>query len=357
MTQQSQTNQADPQQPQKPKQPSYFATPDGMFLASALLMLASMIVALVATIALSKAEFADPTAELSAKYGVYFFSILLGMASVFALIAGAVRCGVYGRATRGVPQTDDGPTNTDILTQLQIISDRLLLSDTAKRIAYRQEDVNALREAIRDDIAKKDFDAAMVLVQEMSQTFGYREEAEEFREQIMAARSHEIDARVNVLLQRLDQIIAAHDFRQAMADALKIKRLYPDHPRVAKLDEYVRQAQEAYKHQLEREFLNAAQKDDVDRAMELLKQLDVYLTEREAEPFREVARGVIGKKRDNLGVQFKMAVHDKEWVKAIRVGEQIIRDFPNTRMAEEVRERIDLLRERAAGQQAAQQPS
>lgn len=63
------------------------------------------------------------------------------------------------------------------------------------------------------------------------------------------------------------------------------------------------------------------------------------------------------KKRDNLGVQFKMAVHDKEWLKSIRVGEQIIRDFPNTRMAEEVRERIDLLRERAAGQQAAQQIS
>jgi hypothetical protein len=164
-----------------------------------------------------------------------------------------------------------------------------------------------------------------------------------------------IDARITVLLQRLDQIIAAHDFPQAMSDALKIKRIYPDNPRVARIDEYVAEAQEAYKHQLERDFLAAAQKDDVDGAIELLKQLDYYLTEREAEPFREVARGVIGKKRDNLGVQFKMAVHDKEWLKAIRVGEQIIKDFPNTRMAEEVRERLDQLRERAAGQQAAQQ--
>ena len=126
-----------------------------------------------------------------------------------------------------------------------------------------------------------------------------------------------------------------------------------DNERVAHLADYVAKAQEDYKQQLEREFLAAAQKDDVDGAIELLKQLDEYLTEREGEPFREVARGVIGKKRDNLGVQFKMAVQDKEWLKAIRVGEQIIRDFPNTRMAEEVRERIDLLRERAAGQQAA----
>lgn len=337
------------------KRPSYFATPDGMFLAAALLMVASAVVAMLASIALTGVTFADPAAELAVKYAAYLCSVILGMASVYALLAGAVRCGVYGRASRGVTTQAAGPAEGDLLTQLQIISDRMLLSDTAKRIAYRQEDVNALREAIRDDIAKKDFDAAMVLVQEMSTTFGYREEAEEFREQIMAARSTVIEARITVLLKRLDQIIAARDFPQALADALKIKRIYPDNPRVATIDEYVREAQGAYKHQLERDFLAAAQKDDVDGAIELLKALDGYLTEREAEPFREVARGVIGKKRDNLGVQFKMAVHDKEWLKAIRVGEQIIRDFPNTRMAEEVRERLDQLRERAAGQQAAQQ--
>ena len=87
--------------------------------------------------------------------------------------------------------------------------------------------------------------------------------------------------------------------------------------------------------------------------MELLKELDKYLTEQEAEPFRETARGVIGKKRDNLGVQFKIAVHDREWVRAMRVGEQIIQEFPNTKMCDEVRGMIDLLRERAAGQHAA----
>lgn len=337
------------------KRPSYFATPDGMFVAAALLMVASAVVALLASIALSQVTFAEPAVELTVKYAAYVCSVILALASLYALLAGAVRCGVYGRASRGVPKEAAGPVEGDLLTQLQIISDRMLLSDTAKRIAYRQEDVNALREAIRDDITKKDFDAAMVLVQEMSQTFGYREEAEEFREQIMTARSSVIDARITVLLQRLDKIIEARDFPQAMADALKIKRIYPDNPRVAKIDEYVAEAQEAYKHQLERDFLAAAQKDDVEGAIALLKQLDAYLTEREAEPFREIARGVIGKKRDNLGVQYKMAVHDKEWSKAIRVGEQIIKDFPNTRMAQEARDYMDGLRERAAGQQAAQQ--
>lgn len=342
-----------PDQPAKRR--NFFATPDGIFTAAVLLMIASAVVALAASVVLSKVTIEDPASKLVAQYAAYTFSIILGMASAYCLLAGAVRCGVYGRASTGVPTSQNANEQGDLLTQLQIISDRMLLSDTAKRIAYRQEDVNALREAIRDDITRKDFDAALVLVQEMSSTFGYREEAEEFREQIMSARSSEIDARITILLQRLDKIIEAHDFPQALSDALKIKRIYPDNPRVEKLDQYVREAQESYKHQIERDFLAAAQKDDVDGAIALLKELDAYLTEREAEPFREVARGVIGKKRDNLGVQFKMAVHDKEWLKSIRVGEQIIRDFPNTRMAEEVRERIDLLRERAAGQQASQQ--
>ncbi len=340
-----------PNQPAKRR--NFFATSDGIFVASALLMTASAVVALTASVVLAKVTFQDHATELLSQYAAYIFSILLAMASLFALIAGAVRCGVYGRA--GAPAPQSANDSGDVLTQLQIISDRMLLSDTAKRIAYRQEDVNALREAIADDIKRKDFDAALVLVQEMSQTFGYREESEEFREQIMAARSTVIDARLTVLLQRLDQIIAAHDFPQALSDALKIMRIYPDQVRVQNLDQIVNQAQETYKHQIERDFLAAAQKDDVDGAIALLTELDAFLTEREAEPFREVARGVIGKKRDNLGVQFKMAVHDKEWLKSIRVGEQIIKEFPNTRMAEEVRERLDQLRERAAGQQAAQQ--
>ncbi len=336
------------------KSPSFFATPDGMFAAAALLMVASAVVALAASVALTQVTFEQPAAELVISYIAYLCSVILGMASVYCLIAGGVRCGVYGRASRGVPARVESGDQGELMAQLQIIADRMLLSDTAKRIAYRNEDVNALREAIREDIQKKDFDAALVLVQEMSQTFGYREEAEEFREQIATARSSEIDARITVLLQRLDQIIAAHDYKQAMTDALKIKRIYPDNTRVQELDKVVAQAQEDYKHQLERDFLAAAQKDDVEGAIELLKQLDGYLSEREAEPFREIARGVIGKKRDNLGVQYKMAVQDKEWVKAIRVGEQIIREFPNTRMAQEARDYMDGLRERAAGQQAAQ---
>ena len=70
--------------------------------------------------------------------------------------------------------------------------------------------------------------------------------------------------------------------------------------------------------------------------------------EAEAEPYREVAKGVIGQARENLGVQFKLAVQDRQWHIAAAVGDRIIKEFPNSRMAQEIREVIDGIREQAS---------
>ena len=87
--------------------------------------------------------------------------------------------------------------------------------------------------------------------------------------------------------------------------------------------------------------------------MRLLKELDHYLTQEEAARLEEVAHGVISKHRENLGVQFKLAVNDHRWAEAARTGEAIIQEFPNSKMAEEVRGMIDLLRTRASEAAAA----
>ncbi len=275
----------------------------------------------------------------------------LGFFSTAMLIVGAVRWAFYGAAVP--PVTDNALTHQQTLRVLNLISDRLLISDSAKRIAYREQDRNALREAIREDIRKGDFDAALALANEMGETYGYREESEQFRDVVLAARDADTQRKVTEALTHLEKLMADHDWPRALQEVSKIQRLYPDAPRVQGLEVQVKQAFEQYKRELEREFLEAAQRDDIERAMELLKELDKYLTEAAAAPLRETARGVIGKKRDNLGVQFKMAVQDHEWTVALRVGEQLIREFPNTKMADEVRGRLEHLRELAAREQAA----
>jgi hypothetical protein len=81
--------------------------------------------------------------------------------------------------------------------------------------------------------------------------------------------------------------------------------------------------------------------------MQRLRELDRYLDKGEAGRLSEYAEAVVAKHRENLSVQFKIAVNDHRWADAARVGDAIMAEFPNTKMAEEVRSMIDVLRTRA----------
>ncbi len=222
------------------------------------------------------------------------------------------------------------------------------LSDDARRVLNRERERRLLCDAIEEDMMNENWDAAMVLVKELAERFGFRAEAEDFRERIEQARFATMERRVGAAIQNLDRLIRERRWQEAERESARIARLYPDSPRVEGLRHRVHQARQQYKEDLERRFLTCAQEEKIEEAMELLEELDQYLTEQEARRFEEVARGVIGKARENLGAQFKLAVHDRQWKLAAELGTRIIDQFPNTRMAEEVRSVIDGIREKAA---------
>jgi len=234
------------------------------------------------------------------------------------------------------------------LALLEKITEHTMLSDSARHIAYRREERAMLQRAIEEDISNEDWQAAAVLVDEMRERFGYREEAEEFLARIDRNRADGQNRRITEALDHFQSVLEARDWASAYAEAARISRLFPDSHRTRGLEQRVRKAWDSHKKVLEREFLEAAGGGHVEDAMQLLKDLDIFLTPDEAAPLQEVARGVINKARANIGLQFKLAVQDQDWSTAVRVGETIIDEFPNTRMAEEVRERIDVLRARAS---------
>lgn len=221
------------------------------------------------------------------------------------------------------------------------------LSNDARRVLNRQAERDLLRQAIEEDINNKNWDAAMVLVKELAENFGYCADAEEFRRKIDQARSQTLEREVADAIGYLDGLIIQRRWDEAMADAGRIQRLYPDSPRVDGLRARVEEARTSYRKELERQFLQAAQEGRAEDALSIMKELDPYLTPAEAEPLREMARGVIGMARDTLGASFKMAVQDRNWREAARLGDRIIAEFPNSRMAAEVRDVIDGIRMRA----------
>lgn len=223
------------------------------------------------------------------------------------------------------------------------------LSEVAKRVLHRREERELLRNAIEQDINDEDWDAAMVLVKELAERFGYRADAEEFRKRVERARAQTLDRTVVDALGVLDELIRHQQWPESYAESARITRLFPESHRVDNLRARVDEARMRYQKDLERRFLLAAEQEHLEEAMAMLKELDAYLTPTEAGPFQEVARGVIGKHRENLGVRFKLAMQDQHWDHAVTSGEQIIEAFPNSRMAQEVRELLPSLRERGEG--------
>jgi hypothetical protein len=240
-----------------------------------------------------------------------------------------------------------------ILKQLELLNDRMLISDQAKRIAYRDHDREALRQVIIEDIRLEDYEAAMALVNELGETYGYREEAEEFHQQIVEAHAAKRSAMILSATTRIDEICERREWDLARHEAARLMRLYPDYDKVSELPTRINLARERHKAELEREFLTAAEREDLDHAMELLHQMDHYLTPSEAAPYIEIARGVITKEKENLGVRYKLAIQDKDWSQALAVGDKIIEEFPNSLFADEVRSLVDTLRERASEEREA----
>ena len=70
---------------------------------------------------------------------------------------------------------------------------------------------------------------------------------------------------------------------------------------------------------------------------------------------QEPARNLFKEKLNSLRTQLSLAIQDHKWREAYRLSEVIIRDFPNTRIAHEVSDRMEELRQRVQNEGAEQE--
>lgn len=235
---------------------------------------------------------------------------------------------------------------------LNVVSEQQLLSDRAKQVAFRDKDRDALRRAIKEDLSRKDWEAALALVADMETTFGYKQEAEQYREEINNHRSEVIRRQIQEVVGRIDTHCRQEKWNDALRESEQLHRHYPENEHVQKLPQEIETRRLATKRQLLDAWNEAIARKDVDGSIEILRKLDLYLTHQEAESMQEAARGVFKEKLNQLGTQFTLAVQDKRFPEALRVGEMITRDFPNSGIAREVRDRLESLRTRAEPEMA-----
>ena len=241
---------------------------------------------------------------------------------------------------------------TDRLDQLAILlnlmSEQQLLSDRAISIAYREKDRDALRRAVHEEMGRHDWDAALSLVDEMERAFGNKAETQRLRKEIADHRGDLVRKQINEVVQLIDKHTRAEQWNSAIREADKLIQMFPDSEQVRNLPHEIDNRRQAHKKQLLQNWHEAVARHDNDGSIEILKQLDPYLTPAEAESMQETVRQVFKERLNSLGAQFSTAVKEQRWAEAIRVGETITKEFPNVRIAQEVRESMETLKKRAA---------
>jgi hypothetical protein len=230
---------------------------------------------------------------------------------------------------------------------LKLTSDNSQISDAVRSITHRENERDALRQAIREEMYSGDWEAAAYLINEMERRFGYKQEAENLRQELASARVMTIEEKITEAVGHIDKILGDRHWDRARAEIERLIKLFPRHERVLGLPKDLAARRETHKQELLVKWNQAVARNEIDEGITLLIQLDQYLTREEAQNLQDSARDVFKARLVNLGVQFGLAVSEHRWRDALEAGLQIRKEFPNSRMAQEVSQRLETLRVRA----------
>jgi outer membrane protein assembly factor BamD (BamD/ComL family) len=219
------------------------------------------------------------------------------------------------------------------------------VSEAAKAIAFREADIQSLREAVFDKIQQQDFNAANEIISEIAKRPEYNELAEQLRAQADRYRNATDQERANQVIAHIEKLLDDCQWARASAQIEGLIKIYPDSEQTKAMRQIMLDKKQERKKILLAAWDDAIQHQETDRSLEILKELDLYLTPNEALALQEAARDVFRTKLHNLGVQFAIAVTEKRWTSALNVGQQIISDFPNSKMSEEIRGKLDVLKQ------------
>lgn len=235
-------------------------------------------------------------------------------------------------------------------TELTHINHSTRVSETAKAIAFRDEDRQSLREAVFDKLQQQDFAAADELIDEIARRPEYKDLAEQLRTQAHRYRDATDQERMSQVIAHIERLLDNCQWTKASTQIEGLIKAHPNNERAKGMRQILLDKKQQRKRILLAAWDDAVKSQETDRSLEILKELDSYLTPNEGSAMQEAARDVFRTKLHNMGVQFAIAVTEKQWAGALDVGRQIIKDFPNSKMSEEIRGKLDVLTQNVESQ-------
>lgn len=232
-------------------------------------------------------------------------------------------------------------------TMLMEIRQGARLSEAAKEILFSEAEQMELGEAALNKLHQHDFEGAEAMIAAIGQHPKYRELASRLKKMAEKYRAATEDGRVNQIIAHIEELMDKYLWPQAAVQIDNLIKTFPYSEKAKQMPKRLQERKDQHKRELLAEWDLAVRNKETDRSLEILKELDLYLTPAEALALKESAATVFRTKLHNLGMEFSVAVTEKNWKKALETGKQIIEKFPNSRMAAEIRSKFDILQERA----------
>ena len=232
--------------------------------------------------------------------------------------------------------------NNSLLSQ---ICQSTRLSETAKTIAFRDADRQALREAVFDKLQQKEFDTAYEIIDEIAHSTVYSELAKKLRSEADKYRDASDQERISQIISHIEKLFENYQWAKASITIERLIKAESSSEQARSMRQRLLDKKQERKKALLALWDEAVKRQDTNQSLEILKELDLYLTPNEGLALQEAAKSVFRNKLHSLGVKFSLAVSEKQWSAALETGQEIMRDFPNSRMSEEIREKIDILKQ------------
>ncbi len=289
------------------------------------------------------------TDVFDAEKGVAIPQIIFMLAAIIIVIALVL---ILTAVFRTADAIDDGNAKLDNLADelaktreiLAQVNQGSRLTETTKSIAFRDAEMRTLQDAVFDKLQQKDFDAAGEIIDEIAHRTGNKRLAEQLRVQATKYRDASDVERMNQVIAHIEKLLEEHQWAKASAHIEQLIKASSNSEKALAMRQRLNEKKDERKKVLLNAWDDAVKRQATDRSLEILRELDQYLTANEGLALQEAARDVFRTKLHNLGVQFSLAVSGGQWTKALETGLDITREFPNSRMAEEIREKLEILK-------------
>ncbi len=310
-----------------------------------------LIVSLVGYVT-GKVEDSRAAVEAAGSYNVAFMVCYISMVAAFGL--GLILCIMQLCGSRESLDAALECTRKLISRQTEIeailtnVNENQLLSDAIKAIAFRRKDRSVLSDAIQQDMRAEQWESANWLIDQLESRFGGTLEAEKLRKEMADRKISTLQEKIDMIINQIESYWVINHYHEAQQMEDELLELYPDNDHVLAVKGQTESRLQAHKKELLERLNKASHSNDLDQSIEILKLLDNYISPTEAAALQETARGIYKERLHNMGVQFSLFVTEKSWDHALKLGLEIIHEYPNSRMAQEVRDKMDVLKKRAS---------